>query len=181
MRRIDFLSVEPCTAARRLPWLRFDAPLTLRKDNHAERNYRDVRIAPVWEGTTQIQALDLLGRKVMLGKLMPIAEHCGVLAQQTIPLILSPSSSYGLRKRAFSLLMHAAEWGTLTLRIAAASARNMDAVSGSSEPYLMFGGYVSLASHWLKVGRSVGRSRSKSLPSKGRKTNGLFSFSSRPI
>ena len=116
-----------------------------------------MRIAPVWEGTTQIQALDLLGRKVMLGKLMPIAEHCGVLAQQTIPLILSPSSSYGLRKRAFSLLMHAAEWGTLTLRIAAASARNMDAVSGSSEPYLMFGGYVSLASHWLKVGLLVGR------------------------
>jgi alkylation response protein AidB-like acyl-CoA dehydrogenase len=25
------------------------------KDNHAELNYRDVRIAPVWEGTTQIQ------------------------------------------------------------------------------------------------------------------------------
>merc|ERR1719424_1780253 len=41
------------------------------KDNHAELNYRDVRIAPVWEGTTQIQGLDLLGRKVLRQKLAP--------------------------------------------------------------------------------------------------------------
>jgi alkylation response protein AidB-like acyl-CoA dehydrogenase len=28
--------------------------------------FRDVRIASLWEGTTQIQALDLLGRKILL-------------------------------------------------------------------------------------------------------------------
>ena len=55
------------------------------QDNHAERNYRDVRIAAVWEGTTQIQALDLLGRKIMLGKLTPIFEHCRTLAGQALP------------------------------------------------------------------------------------------------
>ena len=49
------------------------------KDNKAEQVYRDVRIAPVWEGTTQIQALDLLGRKIMLQKLKPITEHCNEL------------------------------------------------------------------------------------------------------
>ena len=38
--------------------------------------YRDVRIAPVWEGTTQIQGLDLLGRKIMREKLKPLSEHC---------------------------------------------------------------------------------------------------------
>ena len=34
------------------------------KSNKQEQIVRDVRIAAVWEGTTQIQALDLLGRKV---------------------------------------------------------------------------------------------------------------------
>ena len=49
------------------------------KDNKAEQVFRDVRIAALWEGTTQIQALDLLGRKIMLQKLKPIAEHCAEL------------------------------------------------------------------------------------------------------
>ncbi len=38
-----------------------------------------MRIAALWEGTTQIQALDLLGRKIMLQKLRPINEHCAEL------------------------------------------------------------------------------------------------------
>ena len=121
------------------------------QDNHAERNYRDVRIAPVWEGTTQIQALDLLGRKVMLGKLLPIKEHCAILAKQALPVLLATDSSMALRKRALSLLSHALEWGLLTVRIAMAAKSNPEVVSGSSEPYLMFAGHVSLASHWLKV------------------------------
>jgi hypothetical protein len=121
------------------------------QDNHSERNYRDVRIAPVWEGTTQIQALDLLGRKVMLGKLLPIKEHCAILAKQALPVLLAADSSMALRKRALSLLSHALEWGLLTVRIAMAAKSNPEVVSGSSEPYLMFAGHVSLASHWLKM------------------------------
>ena len=35
------------------------------KDNGLEQVYRDIRIGTLWEGTTQIQALDLLGRKVL--------------------------------------------------------------------------------------------------------------------
>merc|ERR1719440_2430685 len=52
------------------------------KDNKAEQVFRDVRIASLWEGTTQIQALDLLGRKIMLGKLKPINEHAAGLRAQ---------------------------------------------------------------------------------------------------
>ena len=36
------------------------------KSNKQEQVLRDVRIGAIWEGTTGIQALDLLGRKVML-------------------------------------------------------------------------------------------------------------------
>lgn len=59
------------------------------KDNHAELNYRDVRIAPVWEGTTQIQGLDLLGRKILVNKLKPINEHCAGLRAQVELLAIS--------------------------------------------------------------------------------------------
>jgi len=119
------------------------------KDNKAEQVYRDVRIASLWEGTTQIQALDLLGRKIMLQKLKPINEHCSGVYAQCRPLLFS--SDAGLRSRAWSLLSHTAEWHYLTYRIAAKAASNKEWISSTSVDYLMFSGYVTLASHWLKM------------------------------
>lgn len=119
------------------------------KDNKAEQVYRDVRIASLWEGTTQIQALDLLGRKIMLQKLKPINEHCGELYAQCRPLLFS--SNAGLRSRSWSLLGHTLEWHLMTYRIAARAASDKEWISSTSVDYLMFGGYVSLASHWLKM------------------------------
>ena len=43
------------------------------KSNKQEQVLRDVRIAAVWEGTTGIQGLDLLGRKIMLQKFRPVS------------------------------------------------------------------------------------------------------------
>ena len=119
------------------------------KDNKAEQVYRDVRIAALWEGTTQIQALDLLGRKIMLQKLAPINEHCAQLYAQCKPLLLSADAQ--LRSHAWSLLGHAAEWQYLTYRIGMRAKSNKEWISSTSVDYLMFGGYVSLASHWLKM------------------------------
>ena len=70
-----------------------------------EQVFRDVRISSVWEGTTQIQALDLLGRKIMLQKLKPINEHCSMLYKYAGGLAASPPSSRGrLRSHALALL-----------------------------------------------------------------------------
>merc|ERR1719163_2026774 len=63
------------------------------KSNKQEQILRDVRIAAVWEGTTGIQALDLLGRKIMMGKLKPINEHCGKLRSKALNLMMNGSSS----------------------------------------------------------------------------------------
>jgi alkylation response protein AidB-like acyl-CoA dehydrogenase len=119
------------------------------KDNHAELNYRDVRIAPVWEGTTQIQGLDLLGRKIMREKLKPIHEHCATLRAQCFPLLLSKNES--LRRHAWDLLGHCMEWHYLTLRLAARALKDREVVGVAAEPYLMYSGYITLASHWLKM------------------------------
>uniref|UniRef100_A0A7S0J4K6 Acyl-CoA dehydrogenase/oxidase C-terminal domain-containing protein n=1 Tax=Calcidiscus leptoporus TaxID=127549 RepID=A0A7S0J4K6_9EUKA len=128
------------------------------KDNKVEQVFRDVRIAALWEGTTQIQALDLLGRKVMLQKLKPIAEHCAALRGLCRPLLFS--SERGLRTRAWSLLGHALEWQLLTYRIAMRAATDKEWIAASSVDYLMYGGYVTLAAHWLRMEAAAVRARS---------------------
>ncbi|GBG32431.1 Acyl-CoA dehydrogenase, short-chain specific [Hondaea fermentalgiana] len=122
------------------------------KSNRVEQIVRDVRIASVWEGTTQIQALDLLGRKVMLQKLKPITQHTAGVMKFAFNAFTSPTSSkYGsIRTHAAKLGKAAAEWQYLSLRVAQRAAGNKDAIGTASVPYLMYGGYVSLAEQWLK-------------------------------
>jgi hypothetical protein len=111
--------------------------------------FRDVRIAALWEGTTQIQGLDLLGRKVMLGKLRPINEHCSGVFAECRPHLFSGDAA--VRSHAWSLLGHAIEWQLLTYRIAMRAKGNAEWISSASVDYLMIGGYVTLAQHWLKM------------------------------
>jgi alkylation response protein AidB-like acyl-CoA dehydrogenase len=119
------------------------------KDNKAEQVYRDVRIASLWEGTTQIQALDLLGRKIMLQKLKPINEQCAELRALCKPMLFHSDS--GLRGRAWSLLWHSVEWQTMTYRIAMKASKDKEWISSTSVDYLMYSGYVTLAAHWLRM------------------------------
>ena len=118
-------------------------------DNRAEQNLRDVRIAALWEGTTQIQALDLLGRKIMLQKMKPIGEHCGRLYAQCRPLLMHSDS--GLRRRAWSLLGHAADWQLLTYRLGLRAASDREAIAAASVDSLILSGYVTLAAHWHRI------------------------------
>ena len=41
------------------------------------QHYRDIRIAPIYEGTNGIQAIDLVGRKLGLRGGMAIADYLG--------------------------------------------------------------------------------------------------------
>jgi hypothetical protein len=118
------------------------------KDNKAEQVYRDVRISSLWEGTTQIQALDLLGRKIMLQKLKPIGEHCSELRSLCMKHALSGGP---LGKHARSLLWHTIEWQMATYRIAMKASSSKEWISSTSVDYLMYSGYVTLAAHWLKM------------------------------
>lgn len=120
------------------------------KSNNQERILRDVRIAAVWEGTTGIQALDLLGRKVMMQKLKPLNSHCMDNYRLFFNLAVSGSSP-SVKGHARTLLLLNARWQALTLRVAAAARANKDAVGVASVDYLMYSGYVTLARHWLMM------------------------------
>jgi len=124
------------------------------KSNKQEQVYRDARIAPVWEGTTQIQALDLLGRKVLLQKLAPLNAHLKGVAKFAWGAATAGGKSAdgsNIRSHALTLLKHCAEWYWLTLRIGKSATSDRDNVGAAAVDYLMFAGHVSLAEHWLKM------------------------------
>ena len=124
------------------------------KSNKQEQVVRDARIAPVWEGTTQIQSLDLLGRKVFLQKLKPLNDHLKGVAKFAFDTALAGGKSDDggrVRSHALALLKHCAEWYYLTARIGAMAAKDRDIVGAASVDYLMFAGHVTLAEHWLKM------------------------------
>ena len=110
-----------------------------------EQIARDARIATLYEGTTGIQALDLLGRKVLLqtrGK--AVREFTGMIAK----FAMEHMTHAKLRRYATDLAKLAAEWNVLTVRIMLAARKDRDVVSAASHHFLMYSGYVVMAYFW---------------------------------
>ena len=108
-----------------------------------EQNLRDSRIAMLYEGTTGVQALDLLGRKVLgsQGEMMkPFANEIRTLCKQ------NPE-----HKLVQQLAAIAEKWSGLTQTIGMAAMKNPEEVGSASVDYLMFSGYVVLAYFWAKA------------------------------
>jgi hypothetical protein len=126
------------------------------KENFQEQIVRDIRIACLWEGTTQIQGLDLLGRKILPQKLKPFLDHYA----DVIPVlekINAKSQHDSTSKRAGQLITVVNSWKSLTLkvvqelqkRIKSGDPRANDVIGVASVDYLMYSGYIHLAYHWL--------------------------------
>lgn len=128
------------------------------KENGQEQIVRDARIAALWEGTTGIQALDLLARKIMLKKLGPITQHCTGLYKQFLPLITG-GATMSVRKHAAKLMWLSLKWHANTFRIAARAQRqSYDAIGVASVDYLMYAGYITLGEHWLHMEQAAAKS-----------------------
>ena len=112
-----------------------------------EQIARDARIATLYEGTTGVQALDLIGRKVLLsskGKVVrdytaEILRFCGRHARNKY-----------MRRFAWDLTKLCAQWNALTVRIMLAARKDRDIVSSASVDFLMFSGYVMMAYFWAQ-------------------------------
>ena len=112
-----------------------------------EQIVRDARISTLYEGTTGVQALDLIGRKVLLsskGKVIrdytaEILKFCGQHAPNKY-----------MRRFAWDLTKLCAQWNTLTVRMMLAARKDRDIVSAASVDFLMFSGYVMMAYFWAQ-------------------------------
>ncbi|HEY1182004.1 MAG TPA: acyl-CoA dehydrogenase C-terminal domain-containing protein, partial [Rhodocyclaceae bacterium] len=115
------------------------------KEHGMEQIARDARISTLYEGTTGIQALDLLGRKVLLGtRGKVVREFTGQIGK----FALEHMSNAKLRGFATQLARHAAEWNVLTMRVMLMARKDREVVSAASHHFLMYSGYVTMAYFW---------------------------------
>ena len=112
-----------------------------------EQNVRDTRIACLYEGTTEIQALDLLGRKVLGSQGKLLANFIKII--QTFCEENKDNDQMGQFIR--PLAKHLKEWSDLTARIGMQATENPDAVGGAAVDYMYFSGYVTLAYLWARM------------------------------
>jgi len=111
-----------------------------------EQIARDARIATLYEGTTGIQALDLLGRKVLLNSKGKCVRDFTLDMLRLARPHWFRSGPIGRIAR--TLVRRALQWNVLTLRILLRASSNRDQVGASSVDYLMYCGYLMMAHFW---------------------------------
>lgn len=112
-----------------------------------EQLYRDAKIFTLYEGTTGIQALDLLGRKIMQfnrGSLGPIVDVVNEFIEN------NPDNPY-----TDELNQYMQQWQELIPTIMKKSMQNMDEMGAASVDFLMYSGYVLLGYFWAQMYQSA--------------------------
>lgn len=112
-----------------------------------EQIARDARISTLYEGTTGIQALDLIGRKVLLSSKGKVVRD---YTAEILKFCATHARNKYLRRFAWDLTKLCAQWNTLTVRIMLAARKDRDIVSSASADFLMFSGYVMMAYFWAQ-------------------------------
>ncbi|MFK4750835.1 acyl-CoA dehydrogenase C-terminal domain-containing protein [Oceanobacter antarcticus] len=114
-----------------------------------EQLARDTRIATIYEGTTGIQALDLLGRKV----LMTQGASLRTFTKMVHKFCKAESGNKELSKMIKPLVEANKEWGDLTMKIGMSAMKNRDEVGAASVDYLMYSGYMVLGYFWARMAK----------------------------
>lgn len=112
-----------------------------------EQNLRDTRISCLYEGTTEIQALDLLGRKVLGSQGRMLANFTKIIHQ----FCQENADNDEVGQMIGTLAKLNQQWSDLTSRIAMQSTLNPEAVGAAAVDYLYFSGYVTLGYLWART------------------------------
>ncbi|WP_058835233.1 acyl-CoA dehydrogenase C-terminal domain-containing protein [Luteimonas abyssi] len=111
-----------------------------------EQLARDARITTLYEGTTGIQALDLVGRKLLQLQGAGLKVFLGMVHT----FCRTHAEDDTLREFVGPLAAAAAEWQTLSGDIAQRAQRDPDEAGAASVDYLFYSGYVALAYWWAR-------------------------------
>ncbi len=122
-----------------------------------EQIVRDSRISTLYEGTTGIQALDLLGRKILLSRgkslksfTMEILGFC-----KDKSMISGNPHKRQMNKFIWPLSKAVANWQQYSVRIAMKAKNNRDFVGSASVDYLMYSGYITMAYFWAQMAQAA--------------------------
>ncbi|HEY4293360.1 acyl-CoA dehydrogenase C-terminal domain-containing protein [Luteibacter sp.] len=111
-----------------------------------EQFARDARIITLYEGTTQIQALDLLGRKIMQLQGAGLKHFLGEISA----FCQDHQGNDAVKAFVGPLAIVAKTWGDLTQAIAQSAQANPEELGAAAVDYLYFSGYVTLAYFWAR-------------------------------
>jgi hypothetical protein len=111
-----------------------------------EQLARDARITTIYEGTTQIQALDLLGRKILQLK----GPGLKLFLAEIEAFCAANAGNPALAEFIAPLGRLAKEWGELTLEIGARAQKNPDEMGAAAVDYLFYAGYIAIGYFWAR-------------------------------
>ncbi len=117
------------------------------KESGMEQIVRDSRISMLYEGTTGIQALDLLARKVLGTK----GESLKVFIHEVSEFCMQNADNDAVSELIKPLKEILVEWGELTQTVGESAAKNADEIGAASVDYLMYSGYIVLAYFWARA------------------------------
>jgi 3-(methylsulfanyl)propanoyl-CoA dehydrogenase len=111
------------------------------EETGAAQHYRDARIAPIYEGTNGIQAIDLVTRKILRDGGAAARTYIAALRRDIAALdagALGPAAGLpGRMGQAIDALEKATDW------LVESGARNQDAALAGASPYLRLFGTVA--------------------------------------
>ena len=111
-----------------------------------EQYARDARITTLYEGTTGIQALDLIGRKTAATQGAGLKLFLGMVEQ----FAQQHEGDATLAEFIGPLRAKAAEWSELTTGILQRAAANPEELGAAGHDYLFYSAYVVLAYWWAR-------------------------------
>ena len=114
-----------------------------------EQLMRDTKISCLYEGTTGIQALDLLARKILGSKgelIKPFAAEVTAFCTQNI-------TDDKMSEFIKPMITIAPNWQKMTQEIGMKAMQNPDEIGAASVDYLMYSGYLTLAYFWAKMAK----------------------------
>ncbi|MCI2246731.1 acyl-CoA dehydrogenase C-terminal domain-containing protein [Xanthomonas sp. PPL568] len=111
-----------------------------------EQLARDARITTLYEGTTGIQALDLIGRKTASSQ----GAGLKLFLAQIEAFLTQHADNPAVAEFIAPLREKAAEWAALTKRILQRAAGNPEELGAASYDYVFYSGYVVLAYWWAR-------------------------------
>jgi hypothetical protein len=115
-------------------------------ENGMEQFVRDARIITLYEGTTGIQAADLLGRKIL--QLQGVGfKH---FAAEIGAFCKAHAGDAKLAALVAPLGGALKQWGELTLALAQRVQANPEELGAAAVDYLWYSGYVTLAYFWVR-------------------------------
>jgi 3-(methylsulfanyl)propanoyl-CoA dehydrogenase len=114
-----------------------------------EQLMRDTKISCLYEGTTGVQALDLLARKILGSK----GELLKPFGAEVTAFCVGNADNEAMQEFIQPIMNFGRDWQKMTETLGMKAMKNPDEIGAASVDYLMYSGYLTLAYFWAKMAK----------------------------